>query len=95
MLRKEITIMKALIEVLKNNTVEKNEINRDEYIEELKMNRIYREIEISVETCMPLKEGLYRGIKQIIELKNLILSKKNLNIEALNIIMLLNYNNIN
>ena len=33
-------------------------------IEELKVERIYRgNRDIAVETCMPIKQGLYRGIK--------------------------------
>ena len=98
MLRKEITIMKALIEVLNTTILLKNtEINRDELkYREVEMDRIYRgNRDIAVETCMPLKEGLYRGIKHTNNIEKLILSKKNLSIEALNIIMLLNYSNIN
>ena len=60
------------------------------------MDRIYRgNRDIAVETCMPLKKVFIEALSIIITLKKLILSKKNLNIEALNIIMLLNYNNIN
>ena len=33
-------------------------------IEELKVDRIYRgNRDIAVETCMPIKQGLYRGIE--------------------------------
>ena len=57
------------------------------------MNKIYRgNKEISVETRVPLKEGLYRGFKHQNKIDKIIINKKSLNIEVQNIILLHNYN---